>query len=339
MTHTTGNELGNLLSRRLTGSFGLSTRHREPWTTHDSYVAKTPADRFVVARALLVAYRNRNEHKCRSLLHAVPHIQLDLKNYPDSGEDIIFHELDKCYAEKLKKDVDTHQRNLAKRESGSSKANVAKSMRRLQPPGGKKKSGLDCIWDEERLPTPGVVTGGKKIVEVVNRHWRKTFERKFRPDTGKMREWLSAFPRKFTDPNIETWTPSEEDVENAISHCDHSAPGPDGIPFEAFKAVPKLAAAVIHKVIAAMITDPNFDAPEYFNRAWLALLPKKPFAVDPVHGDVYNAENLRPLSVVGCFNRIIASAFRFMLVNKMDQVVGKEQRGFMKGRHRKCPGN
>ena len=54
--------------------------------------------------------------------------------------------------------------------------------------------------------------------------------------------------------------------------------------------------------------------------------------MDETHGDVYNAENLRPLSVVGCFNRIIASAFRFMLVNKMDQIVGKEQRGFMKGR-------
>ena len=195
-------------------------------------------------------------------------------------------------------------------------------MRRLQPPGSKKRSGLECIWDEERQPAPGVVTGGKNVVGVVNRHWKKTFERVFSPNIANMRAWLDAFPRKFEDDDIGSWTPSVEDVEMAISHSDHSAPGPDGIPFEAFKAVPKLAASVLHGVIVAMINDPQFDAPEYFNRAWLALLPKKPYVVGQVHGDVYNAENLRPLSVVGCFNIIIARAFRFMLVGKMDQIVG-----------------
>ena len=142
-----------------------------------------------------------------------------------------------------------HQKNLLKQENGTAKANTGKSLRRLQPPGSKKKSGLDCIWDEERLPTPGVVTGGKKIVEVVNRHWKKTFERRFSPDINNMRKWLEDFPRKFNDDNVGSWTPSEEDVESAIAHCDHSAPGPDGIPFEAFKAVPKLAAKVLHKVL------------------------------------------------------------------------------------------
>ena len=131
-----------------------------------------------------------------------------------------------------------------------------------------------------------MVTGGKKIVEVVNRHWKKTFERRFTPDGTTLRKWLENFPRKFSDSDVGAWTPSEEDVESAIAHCDHSAPGPDGIPFAAFKAVPKLAAKVLHQVITAMISDPDFDAPEYFNRAWLALLPKKPFAVDEVHGDV-----------------------------------------------------
>ena len=54
--------------------------------------------------------------------------------------------------------------------------------------------------------------------------------------------------------------------------------------------------------------------------------------VDPIRGDVYSPDNLRPLSIVGCFNRIIASALRFKLARRMEEVVGKEQRGFMKDR-------
>ena len=80
--------------------WAINTAARTLDHTHESYVAKSDADKFYVARALLIAYRNKNEHKCRALLHAVPHIQLDIKHFPAEGEDVIFHELDQTYTEK-----------------------------------------------------------------------------------------------------------------------------------------------------------------------------------------------------------------------------------------------
>ena len=81
-----------------------------------------------------------------------------------------------------------------------------------------------------------------------------------------------------------------------------------------------------------MVYNADFDPGSYFNQAWLALLPKKPHHVDPERGDIYSPDNLRPLSIVSCFNRIIASAFRYKLSEKMDRVIGDTQRGFMAGR-------
>ena len=54
--------------------------------------------------------------------------------------------------------------------------------------------------------------------------------------------------------------------------------------------------------------------------------------VDPARGDVYSPENIRPLSVVGCFNRIIAAAFRSKLASRIGQVLGPTQRGFVPGK-------
>ena len=74
-------------------------------------------------------------------------------------------------------------------------------------------------------------------------------------------------------------------------------------------------AAVIAMIFAALaLIYPR--ALTLLNSAWLALLPKKPGRVDPNHGDIYSAAGLRPLSIAGYFNRIIASAFRYKLTEK-----------------------
>ena len=52
-----------------------------------------------------------------------------------------------------------------------------------------------------------------------------------------------------------------------------SAPGPDGIPFAAWRAAPDLAALLLHRVFE-VITKGN-SPPEGFNHGLLYLLPKK----------------------------------------------------------------
>ena len=177
-----------------------------------------------------------------------------------------------------------------------------------------------------------VVDEPKDIVEAINKHWARTFERNFEPNMQDIHVWLNECDCHFHCDNVADWLPSEEDIIQVILHSGDSATGPDGFPFKAFRQVPELAAKVILELTRDMALNEGMETSEYFNHVWCALLPKKPHHVDPRWGDVYSPENLRPLSIVGCFNRIIAGAFRVKLAQKMDNVIGEAQKGLMAGR-------
>ena len=119
-------------------------------------------------------------------------------------------------------------------------------MNRILPPGSKAYTGIDCIWDHDK---ERVVNSTEDVIGAINKHWSKTFSRTFAPDRQKMHEWLEEFPREFEQTPLSEWIPTRDDVFNAIRGASHSAAGPDGIPFEAFKAVPDTAADVIHAII------------------------------------------------------------------------------------------
>jgi hypothetical protein len=69
------------------------------------------------------------------------------------------------------------------------------------------------------------------------------------------------------------WIPSVSSIEKTIANCNCSAPGPDGIPFIAYKRVHTLAANVFHSLFLDLLDVDNelFEPPIGFNHAWLAL--------------------------------------------------------------------
>ena len=142
------------------------------------------ADKFLIAKALLVTYRNRDIGKCTRLAKSFPELKLDLESYPEQGEDFIFKVLEETYNEKLKRDIAYHKDNLLKKEKGI-KNNSDATMNRLRPPGAKKKSGVECIWDPESAQ---VVEDPDKVIGCINKHWEKTFERKFSPHKASMKK-------------------------------------------------------------------------------------------------------------------------------------------------------
>ena len=150
-------------------------------------------------------------------------------------------------------------------------------------------------------------------------------------DSEKMDEWLSLFRRQIHSPGHE-YTPSLEEMTEVINATSNSAPGPDGIPFQAYKATSDTSSAVLHKVVKELLSNPSLTLPDHFNAAILVLLPKKPSFVDPLKGDVYSPENMRPLSIVNTYNRIIANSLRLTLEKLADNFISHKQRGFMKGR-------
>ncbi len=93
-----------------------------------------------------------------------------------------------------------------------------------------------------------------------------------------------------------------EDFEHAIKSAGNSAPGPDGIPYLGYRAVPELAAEVL-KGLSDALLNPDVSKTlnlDDFNQAPLVLLPKKATVEDPILGDAYAPKDLRPLSIVGC---------------------------------------
>jgi hypothetical protein len=73
------------------------------------------------------------------------------------------------------------------------------------------------------------------------------------------------------------------------------------------------------------------DGHEY-NVGNLVCLGKKPAGNDPVEGDFFTPEGTRPLAIVNCDNRIVASAARIRWEELLTNWVGMEQQGFLKGR-------
>jgi hypothetical protein len=95
---------------------------------------------------------------------------------------------------------------------------------------------------------------------------------KNRPYSTKKTDYRYQYPshrrfREFPDP------PNWFDVREAIRSSPSSAPGPDGIPFKAFREFPVISTQLIKNVLDEICS--GNPPPEDFNRSNLYLIPKK----------------------------------------------------------------
>ena len=89
--------------------------------------------------------------------------------------------------------------------------------------------------------------------------------------------------------------PTIDELTDIMLTTNNSCPGPDGIPFAAYRALAATAAPMLHKLLCYFAAGglPGDD----FNRGLLYLLPKK---------DTMLARDTRPISITNTDNRIIA---------------------------------
>ena len=105
----------------------------------------------------------------------------------------------------------------------------------------------------------------------------------------------------------------QEHIMQAIKASHETAPGPDGIPYKAFKKLGAYAASFLHDVAEDLQEPGAAGTPAAsFNYAILCCLPKKASRVDEKYGEVYEPSKTRPLSIVNTDNRLIANAYRIM---------------------------
>ena len=100
-----------------------------------------------------------------------------------------------------------------------------------------------------------------------------------------------------------------------------SAPGPDGIPYIAYRCLCDLASIVLRNVLLALAA--GASPPPGFNDGNLFLIPKK---------DTLLPTDTRPIAVNNCDNRIIARVASLAITPSLKDYIHPEQKGFIPGR-------
>jgi len=142
----------------------------------------------------------------------------------------------------------------------------------------------------------------------------------------------------------DVWKVRPKDLKKALDTSNNSAPGPDGIPFGAWRAVRKAGLTILLDTIECMEQEQaeavfveayRGEAEEHqhnFNLSTLVCLPKDHTGEDPTMGKYYVPKSTRPLSIVNADNRLIASAMRIRWELQLSLYVKDRQQGFVKGR-------
>ena len=252
------------------------------------------------------------------------------------------------------------------------KTNVLSRLKRIMPGSCTTVGALETATGEYATDPTAI---GKEL----SSHWAKTFQKQ--PiNQHLLQEWLRSLPAFSQTPHQpataagretrrgdahqgtggphrrarphRTPLPSHErhwcirktDIERAIRHSGNSAPGPDGVPFQAWRALGPLGASILFDVaqcfghsqgndeLPGAFFDEALDHPHNYNESILVCLPKKSSSTTPDGVNAYVPANTRPLNIVNADNRIVASAARNRWEEHLAKWILPRQQGFLPGR-------
>jgi hypothetical protein len=112
-----------------------------------------------------------------------------------------------------------------------------------------------------------------------------------------------------------------------------SAPGPDGVPYGAWRAAPRCCRDPLYNLIDNLIlSGMDHEIPELFNESNMVFIPK---GDEPNDQDIVarGPGDLRPLNLSNTDNKIVALAINGRLSALCQTTVAAQQRGFVAGRH------
>ena len=118
-------------------------------------------------------------------------------------------------------------------------------------------------------------------------------------------------------------------IKEAIKLSNDSSPGPDGIPYAAWRRLGNLACDTLHDAFVELSSEEGEDMMlrEYpdFNESLLIFLPKK--AVDQTADgtEVFEPSGVRPLNITNADNRLLASAGRLVLEPLLGPLITEDQ--------------
>ena len=121
--------------------------------------------------------------------------------------------------------------------------------------------------------------------------------------------------------------PDSVSFEQILSKMQHFAPGPDGIPFAAWKA----AGPVGHRALAAMLRHAlsGRDAHSTFNDSIIVFIPKGDEEDDIINGAVRKPQDTRPFSLKNTDNKFICCLINYATKHILTAGISHLQRGFV----------
>lgn len=171
---------------------------------------------------------------------------------------------------------------------------------------------ISHLLDEDAISTDDPV----KMTGIAYNFWGKRWvfqHTKIDPD-----RYLRDYQKRITKPIL---VPTIELIEQVILDMGDSSPGPDGVPFSAYKRSLLTSAPVFLQAVQDLLD--GLTPPPGFNGGLLYLLPKKGLGT---------IEDTRPIVVSNTENRIIATVFNRMIIDALSDIIDPDQKGFIPGR-------
>ncbi len=223
--------------------------------------------------------------------------------------------------------------NLNSFEASRRKKKGARLLHKLAPG---KCGAIGALIDERGR----FLTDPQAMANFLRHHWANVFRARD-IDQDRLQTWLEEDEqdRAQQGPSHEALRGlrlRRRDIRKAIKLSNNSAPGPDGIPYGAWRALGETAVEVLFGAFSDLILPegPQLlrrDCPD-FNSSLLFFLPKKPAGNTSDGILAFEAGGVRPLNVTNCDNRLIASAVRITLEPIIGPLITNDQRGFLSGR-------
>ena len=160
-----------------------------------------------------------------------------------------------------------------------------------------------------------IVTDPKDIAKILMDHWGRVFKG-VDVDAPSIQLWLRPARQNGATPTTAqpgAWRLRRQDLIRALRLAGNSRPGPDGIPFEAWRKLGDLGIDILMRAGRQLEQglSPDIDDHLRFNEALMVCLPKSPTGEDAEGRPVFTAGETRPLAITNSDNRLLASAFRW----------------------------
>ena len=147
----------------------------------------------------------------------------------------------------------------------------------------------------------GVTTDANDMAQQLLTHWARVFGAAD-PDPEAFRRWF-ALADAWNVPSINrpaaAWRVRRRDVARALRLAGNSRPGPDGVPFAAWRRLGDLGLDVLFGVARRLERglDPTREVHLRFNVALMVCLPKSPTRHDDEGRGIFKPEETRPLTI------------------------------------------